>query len=527
MKKILISLAAIVLVSALILGGCGEKETGTTTPVATTAPATQTPKYGGTFRLADAVTPLDSGIGWFAEPRTYKGDESSCMFYDRLLKEYYNGDMVPNLATKWEIAPDLKSVTFTLREGVKFHDGSDFNAEAAAWNINQMIDAQVSPTRGWISAEAVSPYVVRLNMDKFVNTMYEGLGALNMVSKAAYDAHGGANGGADYLKWHPVGTGPFKFVSYEPGVSVKGVRNENYWQKGKPYLDAVEMYYIADPMTRAAAFEAGEMDAAGGELGRTEYELQQKGYKVALAETHIAFLIPDAGNADSPLANLKVRQAVDYAIDRDAIVNAFGYGFLKATPQVAYPGTPCYITDLAVRAYNPDKARQLLAEAGYPNGFDTKIFGTTAMGSNSEIATAIQGHLSKVGIRAEVQMLDVGTWMDYSTKGWKNGFTYNCWSFPIFNPNFSHSMWNNKAPFNVSGLFSDELNKLVADAADTRDYEPAMTQKIVQWFYDNLAMIPLYTLSRGDVLQPYVHDDGFATYSWCHYFDAADIWLSK
>jgi peptide/nickel transport system substrate-binding protein len=343
-----------------------------------------------------------------------------------------------------------------------------------------------------------------------------------MMSKAAYDKNG-----KEWMLWNPVGTGPFKFVSYELNTVIKGTKFNDYWQKGKPYLDAIEMHSIADPMTRSAAFEAGEVDAVIClTLSKTEYDLQQKGYDIFTGNVNFISLLPDSKNNKSPFANLKVRQALEYAINRDAIVKTCTWGFGVAAYQLAAPGTPYYITDLPARTYNPDKARQLLAEAGYPDGFKTKII-AFAGGIPQDVLVAVQGFLSKVGIDVELKIGDVATFMGSMYQGWENGMC----AIPLSvhaNPNVSlRDLAMQTSIMGVSTLRTAELEEQFLTSAAARNYDPALVQKVIQSIFDNATFIPIYGVPGGTIAQPYVHDAGFNTGQTSSGWEPADLWLSK
>ena len=131
----------------------------------------------------------------------------------------------------------MKSITFNLRKGVKFHDGSDFNAEVAKWNLDNMIKAEASAFASWASVDIIDDYTIRVNFTKWQSTLpmsfAEGNPWAPMVSKAAFEKNG-----LEWMRANPVGTGPFKFESFQLDASLKVVRNPDYWIKGKPYLDA-------------------------------------------------------------------------------------------------------------------------------------------------------------------------------------------------------------------------------------------------------------------------------------------------
>jgi peptide/nickel transport system substrate-binding protein len=448
----------------------------------------------------------------------------ACTMLEGLFSVKFDGSLIPKLATAWTTAPDLKSITFTLRKGVKFHDGSDFNAQVAKWNFDQYIEAHMSGVKDVASVDVVDDYTIKLNLTQYTNTLLSNtLAEILMISKAAFDKVG-----KEGLRWNPVGTGPFKFVSFERDVVLKVAKFNDYWQKGKPYLDAIEAHFIMDPLTAQASFEVGEVDAVGGDVAKQLYDLQQKGAVITRVYSGASTLIPDSKNADSILANLKIRQAIDYAIDRDAIVKARGFGLWIPTYQFAPPEASAYIKDLPARTYNTDKAKQLLAEAGHPNGFKMKIFGDSST-SDKEAAVAIQGYLSKVGIDAQLDWLDFAGFVQLVMGGWKDGMLFCTNGFNAGNLNMGIDfVWTQTAPFFPSVLKTDELQTLMNASLTSKDYDVALVQKALRYMHDTAMFLPLYCVTRGHALNPYVHDSGMdSTLQQLMSFTPADTWLSK
>jgi ABC-type transport system substrate-binding protein len=322
-----------------------------------------------------------------------------------------------------------------------------------------------------------------------------------------------------------VGTGTFKMDRFTPDVSVKGVRFDNYWG-GKAYLDAIELRIITDPTTRKSAFEAGDVDIAGGDLSKAEYDLKQKGFQVVNGYISVYCLIPDSKNSDSPFANLKVRQAVSYAIDRDAIVKSLGFGWWTAVNQFALPGSPTYISGIPANPYDEGKAKQLLADAGYPTGLTSTIIVDTFV-SNKDAVTAMQGYLGKIGIKVDLNMAEMGPAVGYMVNGWKNALFGAARAGLIGNVNSGLANWSNDSAWHSSLLKTPEYNQLYQTSLTAQQYDPALAKKGIQYLYDNTTVIPIYAVTRGYVLEPYVHDTNFFYAQNFWYWDAAKTWLSK
>jgi len=211
-----------------------------------------------------------------------------------------------------------------------------------------------------------------------------------MASPATYKEKG-----EDWAYTNPVGTGPFKFKEYERAVKMVFTRFDDYWEEGKPYLDGVENVYLSDPMTTQMAFEAGDFDLCYLFLGKQAAEIRDAGFpynKLGSALCPVHALVTSSAEPESPLSNLKVREAIYHAIDRQGISEALGYGLMTPIHQIAPIGCIAHMPEVeTVRAFDIDKAKQLLNDAGYPNGFKTRLI-MPPNWSNPELASALQSN---------------------------------------------------------------------------------------------------------------------------------------
>jgi peptide/nickel transport system substrate-binding protein len=203
-----------------------------------------------------------------------------------LLKEQLDGTLLPRLVTSYEVDANLKtpSITFHLRKGVKFHDGSDLNAKAVKWNLDSQIkESLFSSPRYWASVDIIDDYTIKIPLKVWRNSLMPAF-AVNMVymvSPTAYEKNG-----IDWMRWNMVGTGPFKHVDFKRDVSVTTEKSPNYWNSGKPYLDGVQYLFVADEMTRVALFKAGGGDILNtNRNGRLAAEFQALGYKILTQPT--------------------------------------------------------------------------------------------------------------------------------------------------------------------------------------------------------------------------------------------------
>ena len=249
---------ALVLLTALFLSACSSNTTSTVPPATTlkaASPTVVTPLYGGTLTIG-----MNRDAVFLGDPIELTQQQDTVMSrpaVETLARYDTSGKLIPVLATSWEMNSTALTMTITLRKGVKFHDGTDFNATAVKFNLDRFTASKRSELTQVKSVDVVDDYTVRLNLKTWDNTIdgaalyYAG----NMISPLAFQTNGKA-----WIEKNPVGTGPFKFVSWERDVSLVYQKNTNYWQPGKPYLDKIQFRVIADPMVSLAALERREID---------------------------------------------------------------------------------------------------------------------------------------------------------------------------------------------------------------------------------------------------------------------------
>ena len=309
---------------------------GTPTKPAATTPSmipTQTQQYGGKLRIIEANFPGEP-IGWMKESTVWTAQMPAM---EMLIAEQVNGDYTPMLASSWEINTDPidPTITLHLQKGVKFHDGTDFNAQAAKWNLEQVKSGtlgQVS-ARYWKSIDVVDDYTLRIHWSTWTNLAVRSLTNLpaSAVSPTAYEKNG-----VEYMRFHMIGTGAFKQTNYVRDVTIQFAKNTDYWQKGKPYLDGIDFLYVVDSLTRQALFKSGGADVMNIYSDpRLGVQMQEAGYQILTRLLGPDILSPDSMNADSPWANQKVREAAEYAIDKEAMAKTLGYGLRPPAYQFA------------------------------------------------------------------------------------------------------------------------------------------------------------------------------------------------
>lgn len=378
---------------------------------------------------ASAQSPSDVLIvGQIAEPKALDPAAVTAVNDFRILMNVYDGlvrykdgtlEVEPSLATAWDISEDGTVYTFTLREGVTFHDGSAFNADAVKFNFDRMLDESHPyhntgpfPLSFFFSAvegvEVVDDMTVRFTLNApyapFLSNLAYPTGLI--VSPAAVEQHG-----AEFGR-NPSGTGAFKFVEWRSNEAVVVEANPDHWD-GAPALQAVVFRPITDANTRTAEMLAGGIDLMVEVPPVALSEFQGNTYTVhEQAGPHVWFLILNA--KEGPFADKRVRQAANYAINKEAIVN----DVLEGTAAVAAGPTPpafawAYNESLEPYPYDPDKARALLAEAG-AEGAELTFYvteGGSGMLDPVAMGTAIQADLQAVGLKVSIETYEWNTFL--------------------------------------------------------------------------------------------------------------------
>ncbi|MCX7911345.1 MAG: ABC transporter substrate-binding protein, partial [Dehalococcoidales bacterium] len=475
-----------------------------------------------TLVVAEPIFP-GGPLGWPADSR-FAEVLFQQIALEPLLQQSIDGKFTGRLATEWNVAPDGKSVTFKLRRGVKFHDGSDFNAKAVKFNFDALIPTGKSSFVDWESVEVIDDYTVKVNLKKWTNYSlssfsYEG-GAF-IVSPTAYEKNG-----VEWMRQNMVGTGPFKQVGYERDVQVVYEKFADYWNKGRPYVDKIIYKCVADPMTQEAALKNKELDGMASGADKRLADLVASGLKAVTGVLGVGAYFPDSAHPDSPLANLKVREALEYAIDKEAIAKALSYGFWGPAYQYAPSSSTAYDPSLPKRTYNPEKAKQLLAEAGFPNGVEFNFLVTNDEPAKS-VAVAVQANWLEIGVKANIQILESAKFEEYARTGWNNGLLY---AAPPGPSNWVRTITGVLDPTGanyISVARSQEYIDLFNAAATSMQKDTAKERAVVKYIYDNVMCIPVWEVVRAWVVQPYVKDGGFLSHAGAFYWNADTIWLDK
>lgn len=382
---------------------------------AQTAVTKQAPKYGGVL-VINGQEAFSLGFPP-AMTGTTDGQQSSVCL-ETLFRFDEKGELVPLLATGWKADPKARTITITLRKGVKFHDGTDFNGKVCKWNLDKFKEGKRPELKNVAAVDVVDDYTVRLELSKFDNVILSQL-AMDpgrMISQAAFEKNGQA-----WCEKNPVGTGPWQFVNWQREVVIKFKRYDSYWG-GKPYLDGVEWRKMGDPVADLMAYKSGVIHVMAAPEPKDAKALEKEGLcNIAVTpEGQVTALAPNSKDPKSPFTDIRVRQALAYAIDPKAVADAFGYGYWKVLNQWAPPGSFAYNPSVVGYPYNPKKAKELLAAAGYPNGFKTTIHFYNLQPINMDEMVVFQRQLKEVGIDASLDGVQRPRFSEMASlgKGW-------------------------------------------------------------------------------------------------------------
>jgi peptide/nickel transport system substrate-binding protein len=395
-RTILISLIAI---SGMILTGCSAAAGGTSTPTA------GKPVVGGDLRIArssDAIS-MDSTSASF--------ENYSIEVYQNIGESLFtvtdDGKSVkPWLASGYTVSSDNLTYTIALRPGVKFSNGQLLTAKDVKFSIDQ--DSKTADTGwGFINA-AIDKVTVVDDATVTVSLKYPWapiLADLSLFSNAIIPDNYGGKTAAQFFE-APVGTGPFKWGEWKKGQYLKLVKNPNYWQKGKPFLDSVTYNVVPDANTRKLQLQGGQTDIDNTPDWASFASLKTSpGVKVfAFPSTQIDYVAINQQRA--PFSDIHVRRAIAFAIDRKALVKAVLFGNGSEANSLIPPGTPFYDKNAPGPSYDVAKAKAELAMSSQPNGFSTSILIRSGDANQGAVAQIMQAELKAIGITMEIKQLD-------------------------------------------------------------------------------------------------------------------------
>lgn len=475
------------------------------------------PRFGGTMTVAHSSDPntFDPAVCY----------DATCwnnmrMMFDRLY-DYVDDTMelAPQAASaEPEVSADGLTYTIPIREGMTFANGDPVRAQDFAYSFSRILDpATQSPVQSfWQGVEGAAEYakkpsgyvsgIVPVSDTELQITLTEPNSAFKYVLAMPH-ASVIPEGTGDQQAKNPLGSGPFKFVSFEAGREIKLVRNENYWDEGKPYVDAVDEKLNVDPSVQLLQLEKGELDLMGDPLPPAQYlevsnDPQYAEQIVRITKPSTYFLTMNTQMA--PFDNPKVREAVSYAIDRAFLVKLVN-GQGQPANQFLPPGIAGYSETDMVHAQDIEKAKQLLAEAGFPNGLKTELY-TWNDDPWVTVGPQIQQDLKKIGIDATFRPLEPSAFFSLANQPNKTPMTLTFWiaDFPD-GSNFFQALMSCAAAIpggqNYSFYCNKDMDAKVREALASGD--PAEVTRLYdeagqEMLADN-PVVPLYYGSKTEI----------------------------
>jgi len=447
---------------------------------------------------------------WF-DPAEAPGIITPFMIYyalhDALVKPMPGQRLAPSLAESWNASPDGLVYEFILRKGVKFHNGDPVTPEDVKFSFERYKGAAAQVLKQKVAAvEIVDPQRVRFRLKQpwpdfmtFYGTPATGAGWI--VPKKYVEKVGD-----DGFKKAPVGAGPYRFASFTPGVELALEANEHYWRK-PPSVKALRFRVIPDEGTRLAALKRGEVDIAYSIRGALAEELKRTPgltLKPAIIPGSFWLLFADQWDAKSPWADKRVRLAANLALDRQAINQAETLGFSRITGSII-PKDFEFAWPAPLYPYDPKKAAQLLAEAGYPNGFDAGELYCDI--SYENLAEAAVNYLKVVGIQLKLRPLERAAFFS-QLKEKKLSHVIQIGSGAFGNAATRLDAFVASAGIYTYGTYPDIEGLIQEQASGVGAKREAVLQKIQQLMHDKAMFAPIWELAFLNGVGPRVAESG-------------------
>ncbi len=410
----------VVMVVAVVVAACAPRtvtvERTVEVPVERTVEVLVTPTPGGpSGTLVRAITTDPNSLD-LPQCAERQASTTAWQMYDSLVWLDDEGNIAPALAESWEVSEDGTEYIFHLRRGVTFHNGEPFNADAVVFSWQRASTGDYTYSNYWqraSSVEKIDDYTVRVTTEE-PDALFLRLVADNWaIIPPGYYNEVGEQGFVE----HPIGTGPFMLVEWVKGDHITMRANPNYWREGAPRIAEVVFRSIPESATRVAAIQTGEIDIA------TRLTAEEAKSLLGAPNVQIIRYIKDrvyyiafnnlTTGVGTPIEDRRVRLAMNYAVDVDAIIDAIFEGYAVPATGFVTPANLGYDETLQPFGYDPDRARQLLAEAGYPDGFSIDMACPAGAYEHfEEVCEAIAGYLGDVGIEVNLEIMESGHYWD-------------------------------------------------------------------------------------------------------------------
>jgi peptide/nickel transport system substrate-binding protein len=464
--------------------------------------AEEGPKYGGTLEAAfqNEWAGLDPHtVSSYSSYQILNNVLEGLTFYDDQL------NLVPWLAESWEQSEDGLTWTFKLREGVKFHNGREMTAEDVKWSFERLIDpatgsgnaARVGPPETQI--EVIDDYTVAITHPEPFGIFPQSLGFDKSTGIMAKESVG-----EDGLVEVPIGTGPFKITEVEGTTRLVLEKNEDYWQEGLPYLDAIEIVPIPDDTVRETALRGGEVDWILAIAPQNYDSLEEDPNVVVDSAPQLSYDYIGVNLTREPFDDVRVRQAIALALDREQLCEAGFFGLCDPLQAPVGKGSPWYF---GYQPYDQDieRAKELMAEAGYPDGFEMELLPTTQYGETVRAAQVLQQQLAEIGIDASINAPEWSEWLELEGNFMYDAYICN-WNGLIDADQYYYLQHHTGLVFNFTGYSNPEFDQLVEEGRAISDFDTRydIYEQADKILVDDAPYIYMYNKKEIRAFAPYV-----------------------
>jgi peptide/nickel transport system substrate-binding protein len=490
------------------------------------AAQTRQPRTGGTF--ISAKTTEAPSLDPILE-QALSRHRLDPLFYNRLVEWGRDGKIEPSLAESWTTSPDGKTWTFKLRRGVKFHNGRELVADDVKYTYERVLDPNIgSGGRGYLTAidgiEVPDKATVRLHTKQPSASLLAGLAGnwSSIVPREEIEKRGD-------LRRAAVGTGPFVLQEWVPQSHLKARKNPDYWDKGKPYVDALEIKVIPDEGNIIAQLRTGNVHHALLEDNKNYLLVKDDKRLTSLRTPRLGFDCVNINHGRKPFDDVRVRQALALAVDRNEILQAAASGLGSVTGPLTPAMKPWALPLETFKEWytpNPERAKKLLADAGFPNGLKTTLKVIPTFPTMVAGAQVLAAQWKKIGVEAQIIQEEYGVWIkNFIKPNYNYDLTMNITngepdpdSLCYRRFHSAEKQWNNGSDPEIDALL--DQGKLSIDQAKRKEIYDRMQRLMVE----KAMMVWTFSPDLIDVTQSHVHYEQHFTTA---YYGFRTVWLEK
>lgn len=518
MKKLLLLVA---LLTMAVLGGCGSDGTGESSGDNSSMESVQDstganseessgnsaeanfgePVYGGSV-----VVGIQQDIDSLDPHKATAAGTKEILFniFEGLVKPDKNGDLMNAIASDYTVSEDGLVYTFTLREGVKFHNGNVVTAEDVKYSLERASGlpdgtALISSLSVLTSVDIIDEKTVQVTVGSANTELIYSFVAAIIPAGSGEDENG-----------TPIGTGPFSFVSYTPQVGIVVKKNADYWQEGLPYLDEVNFKIVNSPDTALLELQGGSIDIYPYLTDSQANELKDSFQILSAPSVNVQALF--LNNADPVLSDVRIRQAICYALDKDMVNDFVAGGNATLISSAMLPTLQTYYVDLNDTygtGANIEKAKDLMTEAGYPDGFDLEITVPSNYEFHMQTAEVVAEQLKTAGINAVINPVEWNTWLEDCYKN-RNYQSTICAITSDMTPGYLMNRFQTDSKKNFINFASTEYDETylkaaaAMDSAEKAEYYKQLQQILNDGAGSAFIQVPPITIAMNPKLAGYV-----------------------